>query len=124
MHALNDKYINILSNGSPSTNIALILPDKAGTIALTNDIKRYRITHTSFTWNEQTKNFISNDTLTSIIGNELLLGITGDFTNGSAILGWRLNNQGYIIVMGWIPNLAIAIDSSYQFELFILTKVQ
>lgn len=85
-------------------------------------IKRYRITHTSFTWNEGNKYFASNDKLTNLIGNELLLGITGNFKNGSAILGWRVNNQGYIIVMGWIPNLASVIDSGYQFELFILTR--
>ena len=125
----NDRNPSLLTGdmiGYDNTTSGLVATDIQDAIdELANGVtvKRYRLTHTSFTWSDGSASFVSNETLTSIIGNELFLGMSGDFTNGAAILGWRVvNGQGNIQVMGWIPKNGTNIDSAYQFELFILTK--
>lgn len=105
------------TSGLAATDVQTAIDELAGVT-----IKRYRLTHTGFTWSDGNGCFVSNETLTNIIGDELFFGISGDFTNGAAILGWRVIAQGNIQVMGWIPKNGTNIDSTYQFELFILTK--
>ena len=92
-------------------------------IALTSDIATIiTLTQTDFFWDSGNKYFVSNNTVSQIVGSKTIENIGGYFTNGAAIWGYRINSNGKINVMGWIPSSGQYIDSAYQFTMNIFAR--